>query len=156
MSVLQKTKDKCILEVHHLDGYDWCVEKRTDDTNGITLCETCHKNFHSLYGRGNNTKEQFEEWFCSSITLISCDIELQQARQIYCIEENKVYYSAYDLAAQWNLKGTGSIYDVCNRVVSSYSYKAKDGEIKTKYVNHYTVKGKHLIWYDEYLSQQNN
>ena len=50
------------LVVHHLDGYNWCVERRTDETNGITLCEACHKNFHSVYGYGNNTKEQFEEW----------------------------------------------------------------------------------------------
>ena len=46
--------------VHHLDGYNWCVERRTDETNGITLCKTCHKEFHSIYGYGNNTKEQFE------------------------------------------------------------------------------------------------
>ena len=30
------------LEVHHLDGYDWCKEKRTIVTNGITLCKNCH------------------------------------------------------------------------------------------------------------------
>ena len=35
-------------EVHHLDGYNWCKEKRTDETNGITLCKICHKNFHSI------------------------------------------------------------------------------------------------------------
>ena len=49
------------LEVHHLDGYNWCKEKRTDDTNGITLCKSCHSNFHSNYGVGYNTKQQFEE-----------------------------------------------------------------------------------------------
>ena len=50
------------LEVHHLDGYNWCKEKRTDETNGISLCVNCHANFHSKYGRGDNTKKQFEEW----------------------------------------------------------------------------------------------
>lgn len=44
---------------HHLDAYSWCKEKRTDVNNGITLCESCHNEFHSIYGRGNNTKEQF-------------------------------------------------------------------------------------------------
>lgn len=50
------------LNVHHLDGYNWCEEKRTDINNGITLCKKCHEDFHLLYGRGNNTKEQFFEW----------------------------------------------------------------------------------------------
>ena len=50
------------LNAHHLDGYNWCKEKRTDINNGITLCETCHREFHKLYGKGNNTKEQFEEY----------------------------------------------------------------------------------------------
>lgn len=50
------------LNAHHLDGYNWCVEKRIDINNGITLCEDCHKEFHKMYGYGDNTKEQFEEW----------------------------------------------------------------------------------------------
>lgn len=50
------------LNVHHLDGYNWCKEKRTDVENGITLCKTCHDSFHDMYGRGDNTKEQLEEY----------------------------------------------------------------------------------------------
>lgn len=48
-----------ILNAHHLDGYHWCVEKRLDLDNGITLCNTCHGLFHKIYGRTNNTKDQF-------------------------------------------------------------------------------------------------
>lgn len=44
---------------HHLDGYSWCVEKRTDVNNGISLCNNCHDDFHSIYGFFNNTEEQF-------------------------------------------------------------------------------------------------
>ena len=55
-------KDKHNNVSHHLDGYNWCIEKRLDVDNGVTLCESCHKEFHSIYGYGNNTKEQFEEW----------------------------------------------------------------------------------------------
>ena len=47
---------------HHLDGWKWCKTRRFDVTNGITLCEKCHKSFHSKYGRGKNTESQFEEF----------------------------------------------------------------------------------------------
>lgn len=50
------------LEAHHLDGYNWCKEKRTNVDNGVTLCEICHNKFHNLYGFGDNKKEQFEEF----------------------------------------------------------------------------------------------
>ena len=67
--VLERDNFKCVscesdrnLVVHHLDGYLWCTEKRTDINNGVTLCEGCHYRFHRKYGKGDNTKEQFEEW----------------------------------------------------------------------------------------------
>lgn len=47
---------------HHLNGYNWDKEHRFDVNNGITLCEDCHKEFHSLYGYGDNTIEQFREF----------------------------------------------------------------------------------------------
>jgi len=50
------------LVAHHLDGYDWCKEKRTDVNNGITLCEKCHIGFHKIYKYGMNTSEQFSDW----------------------------------------------------------------------------------------------
>ena len=50
------------LVVHHLNGYNWDIEHRTDIDNGITLCEECHRRFHTAYKYGNNTKEQYEEF----------------------------------------------------------------------------------------------
>lgn len=44
---------------HHLDGYDHHPEKRLDLDNGITLCRECHGLFHKKYRSGNNTREQF-------------------------------------------------------------------------------------------------
>jgi hypothetical protein len=51
------------LIAHHLDGYHWSKEKRTDVDNGVTLCKTCHDDFHSIYGRKNNTRKQFDEFY---------------------------------------------------------------------------------------------
>lgn len=48
--------------VHHINGYNWDVENRVNINNGITLNEDIHKEFHMLYGKGNNTKEQFVEF----------------------------------------------------------------------------------------------
>lgn len=50
------------LNAHHIDGWDWCKERRFDLTNGITLCKNCHINFHQKYGYGNNTAKQFEDY----------------------------------------------------------------------------------------------
>lgn len=50
------------INAHHLDGYHWDKEHRTDINNGVTLCVSCHKSFHKTYGNHDNTKEQYEEW----------------------------------------------------------------------------------------------
>ena len=54
--------DKVNLNAHHKDGYHWCIERRIDISNGVTLCEDCHKLFHHIYGTRNNTEEQWEEF----------------------------------------------------------------------------------------------
>lgn len=50
------------LHAHHLDGYHWFIDGRFDPENGVTLCSVCHDKFHGIYGKRNNTKEQFEEF----------------------------------------------------------------------------------------------
>ena len=50
------------LHSHHLDSYNWCKERRLDVENGVCLCESCHKEFHKFYGKGNNTKQQYIEF----------------------------------------------------------------------------------------------
>ena len=50
------------LNAHHLNGFNWDIKHRTDVNNGVVLCEDCHKEYHKIYGKGNNTIEQFREF----------------------------------------------------------------------------------------------
>jgi len=56
-----KTRQK-VMVAHHLDGFNIFPDKRFDVNNGVTLCDKHHISFHTNYGFGNNTKEQFEEY----------------------------------------------------------------------------------------------
>ncbi|WP_455815877.1 HNH endonuclease [Clostridium butyricum] len=139
--------------VHHLDGYNWCKEKRTDETNGITLCETCHKNFHLKYGNGNNIKEQFEEWIGNAIYDIKkYSGELPVTKRPYCIETNQFYNSVKEAGEKLNIKASDRIYDMCNRTYKKR--KRKDGTIHKQFT--LSVNGYHFMWYEEYLKQINN
>lgn len=50
------------LHAHHLDSWNWAIDKRFEESNLVTLCYNCHNEFHSIFGRGNNTKTQYEEF----------------------------------------------------------------------------------------------
>ena len=50
------------INAHHLQGYNKHIDLRTDKNNGVTMCSEHHNDFHNIYGRGNNTKEQYEEY----------------------------------------------------------------------------------------------
>ncbi len=50
------------LQVHHLNGFAWDKENRYNIDNGTTLCKSCHRTFHSIYGQKHATKEQFYEY----------------------------------------------------------------------------------------------
>ena len=123
----KKTND---ILVHHLDGYNWCKERRTDDTNGITLCTPCHKSFHGIYGNGDNTKVQFEEWLGRIVELTKYDGEITSTRKVFCYDENKIYSGAEEYAK---------------------SHDTTPENVRSSCATNGLAKGKRVFWYDEYI-----
>ena len=129
--------------VHHLDGYNWCIEKRTDETNGITLCENCHDNFHTIYGYGNNTRGQFEEWIGHAVgELEKYNGKLPTARKVICLETKHIYNSVKECANSIN-GDAHTIYEVCNK---KERVNNKTGRIMVSK----TYRNKHYMYLDEY------
>lgn len=52
------------LVVHHIQNFSNFPELRTSIENGITLSKKAHDEFHKIYGKKNNTKEQLKEFLC--------------------------------------------------------------------------------------------
>ena len=127
--------------VHHIEGYASNKELQCSQQNCVTLCFYCHERYHRIYGKTNVNRRDFEEFLGKSIgELKEYNGVLPSAKEVYCIEEDKIYKSAEYLSNEWNCD-IRSIYNMCNhnpkRIVKS-------------------VKGKHLLWYDEYknMSQE--
>ena len=118
------------LDVHHLNSYNWYIEGRTDEINGITLCKECHKNFHLLYGYGDNTKEQYENFVGYTVDPQKYNELLTKRMQMYCIEEDKIYDNPDDFAKQHNCSS-----ELPESVCRKYNR---------------TAKGLHLLWLEEY------
>jgi len=52
------------LVAHHKKAWRSNPEKRFDVDNGVVCCKTHHREFHSFFGYGNNTEDQWNQ-FCS-------------------------------------------------------------------------------------------
>ena len=59
------------LNSHHLNGWNAFPKQRFDLENGTTLCTDCHNDFHNMYGRGGNTREQFDEYAASKTLVLN-------------------------------------------------------------------------------------
>ena len=57
----KSSKDNKIV-AHHIESYDINEDLRYDISNGVALCESCHRGFHHKFGYGHNTREQYEQY----------------------------------------------------------------------------------------------
>ena len=120
------------LKVHHLDGYNWYVEGRYDENNGITLCGACHNNFHSIYGYGDNTKKQFEEWIGHTIeNKIDKNVDYKIAKNIINLDTGEINIASI-FSKKYNIQDT-QIYKCCNREARH-------------------AKNFHFLYYEDYIS----
>jgi len=78
--IFKRDNYKCLIcnsskkiNAHHINGWSWAISERFEETNLATLCGRCHNDFHSKYGRGKNTKEQFEN-YTKQLSLILSEI----------------------------------------------------------------------------------
>lgn len=137
------------LEVHHLDAYNWCIEKRTDIDNGVTLCNYCHIIFHKKYGKGEVTKEQYDNWInnINFDELLKDKNEIIQSNkkhgQIYCVTTGEIFYSFREAAGVYDIKQMDNIR-LCCLGKSKSCGKNKNGE--------------KLIWmyYKDYINLNNS
>lgn len=130
-----KCKEKCNSNAvaHHIDGYNWCKDRRYDITNGVCLCDKCHDEFHAIYGYGNNTKEQFEEWInCKIDNNILVLKDNVYYRQYYCLEDKELLFDLAHLCRIGKIKSPSKIRECCKDYTKTY-------------------KGKHYVYYEDYL-----
>jgi len=55
------------LNAHHISNFSSNENLRHDVSNGITLCGSCHNEFHKIYGKKENNKLQLDEFISIKI-----------------------------------------------------------------------------------------
>jgi len=50
------------INAHHIEAYSRVEDLRTEVSNGITLCEDCHKEYHMSFYRNDATEGTFMEF----------------------------------------------------------------------------------------------
>ena len=83
---------------HHLYSVNTHKELACKIDNGVTLCKKCHRNFHNIYGYGNNTPAQFIDFIKRELDwLEDYDKTKVEKKLIYCAEldetSTKPYFS---------------------------------------------------------------
>lgn len=61
------------LEAHHLNAWNTFPDERFDLSNGVLLCASVHKQFHTIYGNGGNTRAQFDAFVEQHWKNVDCE-----------------------------------------------------------------------------------
>jgi len=137
--VQQRDSFKCVIcgskkniHVHHLNGFSWDKKNQINPENAVCLCEKCHDKFHEIYGKDNNTKEQFEEFSNYKNINLVYSSKLSSIKKVILLNNGKIYDTAKECAKDLKID-VRRIYDVCH-------HKA------------YTVNDYHFMYLEEYLN----
>lgn len=84
-----KTNKQDPLVCHHLESWDNNVALRFNVSNGIVLKRSIHKQFHDVYGYGNNNKYQFEI-FCLKYYKIKIKLKLNYLEPVFTLTEQQI------------------------------------------------------------------
>ena len=81
---------------HHLYSVNTHKELACKIDNGVTLCKKCHRNFHNIYGYGNNTPAQFIDFIKRELDwLEDYDKTKVEKKLVYCAELDETSTKSY-------------------------------------------------------------
>ena len=81
---------------HHLYSVNTHKELACKIDNGVTLCKKCHRNFHNIYGYGNNTPAQFIDYIKRELDwLEDYDKTEVEKKLVYCAELDETSTKSY-------------------------------------------------------------
>ena len=147
-AVMKRDKYCCVvcgkrakeLHVHHLNGFSYDKENRTNPENAVTLCKKCHDEFHSIYGKENNTKEQFEKYDGNIIDNTTYIYGLSPLKKVVFLNTGEIYNTLKDCATDLGVD-VKRIYDVCTHK----KYSVNDYHFM--YLEEYEQTPKNMIKY---------
>lgn len=172
-NVLERDNYKCQvcgvsnnhLHVHHKNAYKWDINGRCDVDNGITLCDKCHKAFHKKYEKGNNTEEQFNEWFALTYDekIFNTELPIKEKKEpkdftVYNATDNIIYQTPKECANELNVTENvirqccaskvkkHIIYEIKGKCLFYLSdYNSMDNELREKIIKHKEQSGKRKV-----------
>ena len=139
---------------HHLYSVNTHTELACKIDNAVTLCKKCHKDFHDIYGYGNNTPAQFIDFIKRELDwLEDYDKTKVEKKLVYCAELDETSTKSY-FNKKLNIQSNG-IYatidpNIGNRSVKGYHFISIQEKEKMKPEEFEKWKKNSLIEHENY------